>query len=160
MPFLGIDTEELIREEALIGVSITGIMDNPKILLDPEILRKGAEIVKTVNEEIARIIGINPAARTTCVKPSGNASVLLETSSGIHQAHSKKYFRIMQMNKGTEMSKILEENNSILLENSVWSATNKDWAVFIPIEEKEESITKDEITDIEFAQYIKTVYQN
>ncbi len=160
MPFLGSDTEELIRHEALIGVSITGIMDNPKILLNPEILRKGAEIVKATNAEVAKIIGINPAARTTAIKPSGNASVLLKTSSGIHPAHAKKYFRIMQMNKGTEMAKILEENNPVLLENSVWSATNKDWAVFIPIEEKEESITKDEITDIEFAKHIQTVYQN
>lgn len=160
MPFLGSDTEELIRHEALIGVSITGIMDNPKILLNPEILRKGAEIVKATNAEVAKIIGINPAARTTAIKPSGNASVLLKTSSGIHPAHAKKYFRIMQMNKGTEMAKILEENNPVLLENSVWSATNKDWAVFIPIEEREESITKDEITDVEFAKHIQTVYQN
>jgi len=160
MPFLGQDTEELIRHEALIGVSITGIMDNPKILLNPEILRKGAEIVKAINEEIANIIGINPAARTTAIKPSGNASVLLKTSSGIHPAHSKKYFRIMQMNKGTEMAKILEENNPVLLENSVWNANGKDWAVFIPIEEKEDSITKDEISDIEFCEHIKTVYQN
>ena len=160
MPFLGDDTEELIKHEALIGVSITGIMDNPKILLNPEILRKGAEIVNKTNEIVAEIIGINPAARTTCVKPSGNASVLLETSSGIHAAHSKKYFRIMQMNKSTEMSKVLEENNPTLLENSVWSATGKDWAVYIPIEEKDGCITKDDITDVEFAAYIKTVYQN
>ena len=67
MPFLGKDTEELIREEALIGVSITGIMDNPKILLNPDILRQGAEIVNKTNEIIAKLIGINPAARTTCI---------------------------------------------------------------------------------------------
>ncbi len=160
MPFLGKDTEELIRHEALLGVSITGIMDNPKILLNPEILRKGAEIVKTINEQIASIIGINPAARCTAIKPSGNASVLLKTSSGIHPSHAKKYFRIMQMNKGTEMAKILEENNPVLLENSVWSASGKDWAVFIPIEEKDDSITKDEISDIEFTKHIKLVYEN
>ena len=160
MPFLGQDTKELIEHEALIGVSITGIMDNPHILLNPDVLRKGAEIVKQTNELIASIIGINPAARTTAIKPSGNASVLLKTSSGIHPAHAKRYFRIMQMNKGTEMSKILEEKNPVLLENSVWSATGKDWAVYIPIEEKEESITKDEISDIEFAKHIKMVYEN
>ena len=160
MPFLGKDTEELIEYEALIGVSITGIMDNPSILLNPEILRRGAEIVKDVNEKIATLIGINPAARTTAIKPSGNASVLLETTSGIHPAHSKRYFRIMQMNKGSEMAKILEENNPILLENSVWNANGKDWAVYIPIEEKDDTITKDEIKDIEFANHIKTVYQN
>ena len=160
IPFLGKDTKQLIEWEALIGISITGIMDNPHILLNPEILRKGAEIVNKTNEEVAAIIGINPAARTTCIKPSGNASVLLKTSSGIHAAHSKQYFRIMQMNKGTEMAKLLEETNPSLLENSVWSASNTDYAVYIPIEEKEESITKDEITDIQFLDYVKTVYQN
>ena len=160
MPFLGSDTEELIREESLLGVSITGIMDNPHMLLNPEILRKGAEIVNRTNEEVAKIIGINPAARTTAVKPSGNASVLLKTSSGIHPAHSHKYFRIMQMNKGTEMAKVLEETNSVLLEDSVWSATRKDWAVYIPIEENEKAITKDQLRDVEFAKHIKTVYQN
>ena len=160
MPFLGIDTEELIREEALIGVSITGIMDNPKVLLDPEVLRQGAEIVNRTNEIIAKIIGINPAARTTCTKPSGNASVLLKTSSGIHPAHSSKYFRIMQMNKSTEMAKSLKAHNPILLEDSVWSASGNDYAVYIPIEEKEGVITKKQLNDIEFTEHVKTVYQN
>lgn len=160
MPFLGSDTEELIRAEALIGVSITGIMDNPAILLNPEILRKGAEIVNETNKLVAELIDINPAARTTCVKPSGNASVLLQTSSGIHPAHSHRYFRIMQMNKGSEMAGFLEKDNPVLLENSVWSASGKDFAVFIPIEEPENVITKDKLNDIEFAEHVKTVYQN
>ena len=160
MPFLGIDTEELINEEALIGVSITGIMDNPKVLLSPEVLRKGAEIVNQVNEEVAKIIGINPAARTTTVKPSGNASVILGTSSGIHPAHSRRYFRIMQMNKQTEVAKVLAENNSVLLENSVWSASGNDYAVYLPIEENEGSLFKDDLSDIDFVKAVETVYQN
>jgi ribonucleoside-diphosphate reductase alpha chain len=90
-------------------------MDNPSILLNPEILRKGAKIVNETNKLVADIIGINPAARTTCVKPSGNASVLLQTSSGIHPAHSHRYFRIMQMNKGSEMASFLEKDNQYCL---------------------------------------------
>ncbi len=160
MPFLGNDTKELIEGEALIGVSITGIMDNPKILLNPEILRQGAEIVNRTNELIAGLIGINPAARTTCVKPSGNASVLLKTSSGIHPAHSENYFRIMQMNKSTEMAKYLKEFNPILLEDSVWSASGNDYAVYVPVEEKKGIITKDQLNDVEFVKHVKTVYQN
>lgn len=160
MPFLGVDTEELINEEALIGVSITGIMDNPKVLLSPEVLRKGAEIVNQVNEEVAKIIGINPAARTTTVKPSGNASVILGTSSGIHPAHSRRYFRIMQMNKQTEVAKVLADTNSVLLENSVWSASGNDYAVYLPIEENEGSLFKDDLSDIDFVKAVETVYQN
>ena len=160
MPFLGQDTKELIEEEALIGVSITGIMDNPKILLSPEVLRRGAEIVNETNELIAKIIGINPAARTTTVKPSGNASVILGTASGIHPAHSRRYFRIMQMNKGTEVAKVLAETNPILLENSVWSASGNDYAVYIPIEENENALFKDALSDMDFVNAVETVYQN
>lgn len=160
MPFLGKDTEELIREEALIGVSITGIMDNPNVLLNAEVLRKGAEIVNQVNEEVAQIIGINPASRTTAVKPSGNASVILGTSSGIHPAHSKRYFRIMQMNKHTEIAKILNESNPVLLEDSVWSASGNDYAVYIPIEENEGALFKDDLSDIDFVKAVETLYKN
>lgn len=159
MPFLGKDTEELIRHEALIGVSITGVMDNPKILLDPETLRQGAEIVVKTNKELAEIIGINQAARTTCNKPSGNASVLLKTSSGVHAAHSKRYFRIMQMSKESEMGKFLKEFNSTVLEDSS-NGTGRDYAVYVPIEEPAGVITKDELNEIEFAEHVKTLYQN
>ncbi len=160
MEFLGQDTMDLIRWEALIGVSITGFMNNPDILLNPDILRKGAQIVNETNELIAKLIGINPAARTTCVKPSGNASVLLMTSSGIHAAHSELYFRIMQMNKDSEMAKIIEEINPCLLEHSVNSQSGNDYAVYIPIEEPVNAITKDKVTSMEFMQYVKLVYEN
>lgn len=63
--------------EALIGISITGWMTRPE-LFDEEILKRGAEIVKQTNKDVARLIGINPAARTTTVKPSGNAFVILK----------------------------------------------------------------------------------
>jgi len=158
MPFLGQDTKELIEHEALLGISITGIMDNPHILLNPTILQEGARIVKETNAFIAELIGINPAARTTCVKPSGNASVLLGTSSGIHPAHSKRYFRVMQMNRHTEMAKFLKDFNPVLLEDSAYGP--EDYATYIPTIEPEGSITKDELRDVEFTAHVKTVYQN
>ncbi len=160
MPFLGPDTKELIEGEALIGVSITGIMDNPHILLNPDILQAGAQIVNATNEKIAKIIGINPAARTTTVKPSGNASVLLQTSSGIHNAHSRKYFRVVQMNKNTEIAKVLADINPIMLENSVWNSNNTDYAVYIPIREDDSVITKDQMTSMDFMKAVNTVYEN
>ena len=160
MPFLGTDTKELIEGEALIGVSITGIMDNPHILLNPDILQAGAQIVNATNEKIAKIIGINPAARTTTVKPSGNASVLLQTSSGIHNAHSRKYFRVVQMNKNTEIAKVLADINPIMLENSVWNSNNTDYAVYIPIREDDSVITKDQMTSMDFMKAVNTVYEN
>lgn len=158
--YLGSDTEELVRAEALIGVSITGFMDNPEILFNPEILQEGARIVKETNATIAQMIGINPAARCTTVKPSGNASVLLGTTSGIHPDHARRYFRIMQLNKNTEIGKFLSEHNECLLEESVWSASKTDYAVYIPIETNANTITKEDLNDIAFIEKVRLVYQN
>lgn len=68
-PFLGEVTERIVKNDPLIGVSISGIMMNPEILLNPNILQKGAEIIKEQNAKIAAILGINPSSRCTCVKP-------------------------------------------------------------------------------------------
>jgi hypothetical protein len=157
-PYLGKDTEDLVRREALIGVSITGWMNNP-MLFNPIILSTGAKFVKLINEDIASIININPAARTTTVKPSGNASVILGTASGIHPEHSRRYFRIMQLNKESDTAKWLEENMPVLLENSVWSATNSDYVVYVPIENPEEGFYKKDMKGVKHLEFIKMVQQ-
>jgi len=157
--FLGKDTEELISWESLLGVSITGIMNNPDTLLNPEILKKGAEIVKDTNKIVSKLIGITQSARTTCVKPSGNASVLAKTASGIHPAHARKYFRTIQLNKDTPMAKYLNSNHKELLEEGVWSPTNTDYACFIPINEDNETIIKSNLDEIDFLDSVKTVYK-
>ena len=158
-PFLGEDTEKIVREESLLGISITGMMTS-MWLFDPEILEQGAEIVKATNEEVAAIIGINPAARATCIKPSGNSSVILGTSSGIHPEHSSRYFRIMQLNKDSETAKWLQDNMPHVLEDSVWSATNSDYAVFCPVENGKGTMYKDEMTGIKHLELIRMVQKH
>lgn len=159
LPYLGKVTEEIFKREALLGVSITGWMNNPK-LFNPELLKKGAEKVKSINKELSKIIGINPAARTTCSKPSGNSSVILGTSSGIHPEHSERYFRIMQLNKESDVAKWLNENMSFLLEESVWSSTNSDYVVFVPIINPKEGLYKKDMKGIKHLELIKLVQEN
>lgn len=65
-------TKQIFEREALLGCSITGLMNNPDILLNPNIQRTGAEIIKAVNKEVAALIGINQAARTTCINFCAN----------------------------------------------------------------------------------------
>lgn len=77
--FVSETTRKIFEREALLGVSITGWMNNPQILLNEEILKEGAKLVKSVNKKVAELIGINPAARTTCVKPAGNACTTFDT---------------------------------------------------------------------------------
>ena len=150
------DTSKLIFDrEALLGVSITGWMNNPKILFNAKILEKGAQIVKEVNREVARVIGINPAARTTCVKPSGNASVLLQTASGIHAEHSNMYIRNVQMNKESEITQAIMKTNPYMVEESVWSAGGTDVVVSFPILPNEGSMYKDELLGIKHLELVK-----
>lgn len=158
-PYLGETSEKIFAREALLGVSITGWMNNP-MLFNAELLKEGAEVVKNTNKELAEVIGINQAARTTCVKPSGNASVVLGTASGIHPEHSEKYFRIMQLNKESNTAKWLTENMSFLLEDSVWSTTKSDYVVFVPVENPKKGLFKKDMKGIKHLELIKLVQQN
>lgn len=155
-PHINSQTEAIVAGEALLGVSITGWFDNPQ-LFDADILREGARIVKKTNEEVAHHLGINPAARTTCVKPSGNASTVLKTPSGIHGEHSKRYFRIMQLNKESEVAKYLVEHKPEMLEESVWSSTSTDYVVFVPCENSNDCILKDDLLGVDHMEKIKLV---
>ena len=153
--FLTKTSKQIFDREALLGVSITGWMNNPTILFNANVLKKGAEIVKAVNREVAAIIGINPAARTTCVKPSGNASVLLQTASGIHAEHSPMYIRNVQMNKESEITQAITRTNPYMVEESVWSSTGSDVVVSFPILPNKGSKYKEELLGIKHLELVK-----
>ena len=98
--FVGPRWAKNTREEALLGVSLTGIMDN-KITADPspamlEDLRKYS---RTVNHAWADRLGVNRSTAITCVKPSGTVSQLCDTASGIHTRHAKHYIRRVRIDK-------------------------------------------------------------
>ena len=158
--FLSDSSKQIFDREALLGVSITGWMNNPDVLFDEKVLEKGAQIVKDVNKEVAEIIGINPAARTTCVKPSGNASVLLQTASGIHAEHSPMYIRNVQMNKESEITQAIMQSNPYMVEESVWSAGGTDVVVSFPILPKKGSYYKDDLLGIDHLELVKKAQQH
>jgi len=83
-PYLGHTSEELSNNEALLGVSITGMMDNPDILFNPEFQKQSAKVAVETNKIWAKKIGINQAARITCIKPEGCVvpETIIKTSIG------------------------------------------------------------------------------
>jgi len=153
-------TKDIFERESLLGCSITGFMNNPKILFNPEIQKNGAKVIKETNKIISGLLGINQAARTTCVKPSGNASVLLGTGSGIHGEHSKKYFRNVQVNKEEDLGKYIKSINPKMVENSLWSNNNSDWVISFPIDAKEGSIFKKDLHGVKQLEFVKLTQQN
>ena len=158
--YISDESRKIYEREALLGVSITGWMNNPKVLFDKDIQREGAILVKAVNEEVANLIGINPAARTTCVKPSGNASVLLQTASGIHAEHAPRYLRNVQLNKESEVVQLMASTNPYMVEESVWSAGKTDYVVSFPVVSTPGSIYKEEALGVDLLEKVKLVQQN
>lgn len=159
-PYLGKATEDILRKEALLGVSITGWMDSPNILFNEENLKAGVELVKEINEKVARIIGINPAARTTCTKPSGTASSVLMTGSGIHAQHSRKFLRRAQVNKKEFAGKMMKRKNKCAVVESVYSTNKTDNVISFPCEVNSEAIVKVDLSAIGFLEKVKLAYQN
>ena len=157
MPFLGPVTQFLNEREALLGVSICGIMDNPKVCLDENVLRKGAEVVKATNIRIAQAIGINSAARTTCVKPEGTTSQLLGTSSGIHPQYAERYIRTMRLNNQEPPLEFFKLFNAHMTEPAIGKPN--DTIVNFPIEASPGAITRHELTAIGFLQAVLKVQQ-
>lgn len=153
-------SKKIFEREALLGCSVTGWTNNPDILFDKEVQQKGAEIIKETNKIIASLIGTNPAARTTCCKPSGNASVLLQTASGIHGEHGKRYFRSMQVNKENEISQRFAELNPLATEECSWSANGTDYLISIPVIAKEGSLLKEDLIGVKQLELVKLTQQN
>lgn len=102
------------EKEALIGVGMTGIGSG--VVLNYN-MSEAANIVKEENARVAGIIGINKAARTTTVKPSGTSSLVLGTSSGIHAWHNDYYIRRIRVGKNEAIYSYLALNHPALVED-------------------------------------------
>lgn len=151
---------QLIAErDALIGVGITGLCENPAILLDPEVQKRGAQIVVETNKKIARMIGINEAARCTVVKPSGNSSQLLGTLSGITAGHARHYIRHIQAADTEQAVQEWERVNPDMVEASVW-APDREKVIAFPVTLPEGALLKQNLTAIEFLKYVLLTKQN
>ena len=102
------------ERDALVGVSMTGIASGAVLEFD---MKAAAKVVKEENARVSELIGINAAARTTCVKPAGTTSLTLGTSSGIHAWHAPYYIRRIRVGKNEAIYKYLAENHPELVED-------------------------------------------
>ena len=132
--------KETTEKDALIGVSMTGIGSGTVLGYD---MKKAAQLVKRENARVAKVIGINPSARCTTVKPAGTTSLALGTSSGIHAWHNDYYVRRIRVGKNESIYKYLVENHPMLVEDEFFRP--HDTAVIsIPQKAPEGSILRTE----------------
>jgi len=150
--YIGKEWKDNCEEEALLGVSMTGIMDNritngsegvDKLRTELNRLRLWAE--KT-NKTTATEIGINPASAITCVKPSGNTSQLADCASGIHARHSKYYTRLATLNRSDSLAKFMIDKK-FPYEDSIYA--ENDVLFKFPVKSPEGCITRHDHTAVE-----------
>ncbi len=128
------------ERDALIGVSMTGIASGAVLNLD---MKEAAEAVKEENKRVAELLGIKPAARTTCVKPAGTTSLTLGTSSGIHAWHNEYYIRRLRVGKNEPIYSYLADNHPDLIEDEYFSP-HTTAVISVPQKAPEGSITRKE----------------
>lgn len=146
-------SQKIAERDALIGVGITGLCENPEVLFDPEVQRKAARIVVETNKKIAKMINISPAARCTVIKPSGNSSQLLGTLSGITPGHSRHYIRHIQASDTEQAIQEWERVNPECVETSVW-APDREKVIAFPVTLPEGALLKQNLSAIDFLKLV------
>jgi ribonucleoside-triphosphate reductase len=111
-PYLSSEWAKNCKEEALLGVSLTGILDNAMMRTInnlPSTLSSMKDHAVATNKEWAKKIGINPAAAITCIKPSGTVSQLTDAASGIHARHNEYYIRTVRADRKDPLCQMMIE---------------------------------------------------
>lgn len=147
--------QKTTEKEALIGVGMTGIGSDKAQKLD---LKQAAEIVNEENERVAKVLGINSAARTTTIKPSGTSSLTLGTSSGIHAWHSEYYIRRMRLGKNEALYAHLAINHPELVEDDYFRPHDTA-IVSVPQKAPEGAILRTE-SAMDLLERVKHFYTN
>jgi len=146
--FLSHEWKTNTTAERLLGVSLTGIMDNKMMSNpDPKFLEEMRDVARRTNEKYAKRLDVQVSASITCVKPSGTVSQLVDSASGIHTRHSDYYVRTIRMDKKDAIYTFLKEKG-VHVEDEQYRPEST--AVFsFPIKSPKGCITRNDKTALE-----------
>ncbi len=150
-PYLRKVWQRNTEEERLLGVSLTGIMDNPLMTAVNSNLEKTLDELRTVavdtNAEYAELLGIPQSAAITCVKPSGTVSQLVDSASGIHARHSPYYIRTVRGDNKDPLTQFMIDKG---VPNEPCVFKGDTTTVFsFPVKSPEDAVTRNDMTAIE-----------
>jgi hypothetical protein len=148
-PYLSKEWKENCEEERLLGVSITGQMDNRE-LLTPDVLkalkRKAIKVAKHASEKM----DINMPSAITCVKPSGTVSQLVDSASGIHTRYSQYYIRRYRISSMDPLYRMLKDQGVPMNPEVGQIPENATtWVLEFPVKAPTDCITRNDLTAIE-----------
>lgn len=139
--------KDTCNEERLLGVSLTGVCDNLQLMQQPEVLSRIKQVVIDTNTEWSTRLGIAPSAATTCVKPSGTVSQLVNSASGLHTRHSRYYLRTVRADNKDPLTVFLKDSGCYYEADVM--APHSTSVFYFPQKAPEGAITRDDQTSIE-----------
>lgn len=144
---------ENCAEERLLGVDLNGQMDS-HAAQDEEIQRKLKDVVVETNRHYADLLGIPQSAATTCVKPSGNSSQLLNCSSGLHARWAEYYVRNVRVSAHSPVFRVLKDAGVPMdPENGQTRDNATTWVVHFPMKSPEGAVLRSDRTAVEQCDY-------
>lgn len=156
-PYLRKIWAENTEEERLLGVSLTGQLDNIAFFKGEIDLNKLKEVAIDVNKEFADLLAINPSTAITCVKPSGTVSQLVDSASGLHGRHSDYYIRSVRADNKDPLTVFLKEAG-IPWEPEL-NKPDQTTVFYFPIKSPEGSIKRNDLTAIQQLEYWKRIQE-
>lgn len=134
------------EEERLLGVSLTGVFDNPGLMTN-EVLEELRDYAVACNVRYAAALGINQSVAVTCVKPSGTVSQLVDSASGLHPRHSRFYIRTVRGDNKDPLTRLLKDQG-VPHEPDVMKPDDTTVFSFF-IKSPESSLTRDDLSAVD-----------
>jgi len=159
-PYLRKEWKKNCDVEALLGVSLTGQMDNPS-LLTSEALNALKSRVLRISRKASSIMGTKMPAATTCVKPSGTVSQLVDSASGVHPRYSEYYIRRYRISGRDPLFKLMKDSG--IKANPEVGQNKKDattWVLEFPVKSPEGCITRKDVTALDQLKHYKNLQHN
>jgi ribonucleoside-triphosphate reductase len=159
-PYLRKEWKKNCDVERLLGVSLTGQMDNPSVLTS-EALKALRSRVLRISRKASSILGINMPAATTCVKPSGTVSQLVDSASGVHPRYSEYYIRRYRIAASDPLFAMLKKQGvPCHPENGQDKNDATTWVLEFPVKSPEGCITRKDLSAMDQLKHYKNLQLN
>ena len=159
-PYLRKEWKKNCDVEALLGVSLTGQMDNHPVLTS-EALKALKSRVLRIARKASGILGTKMPAATTCVKPSGTVSQLVDSASGVHPRYSQYYIRRYRIAARDPLFKLMKEAGvPCSPENGQDAETATTWVLEFPVKSPDDCVTRKDVTALDQLKHYKNLQHN
>jgi len=159
-PYLRKEWKKNCDVEALLGVSLTGQMDNPSVLSSDALSALKSRVLR-ISRKASSILGTKMPAATTCVKPSGTVSQLVDSASGVHPRYSQYYIRRYRISANDPLFTMMKEVgvpcNPEIGQNEKNANT---WVLEFPVKSPDGCITRKDVTALDQLKHYKNLQHN